>query len=755
MPSRFFQAIGIERSDEEREARGRAARTSRHSSRVGRVPPSRHRSAKLRTKERHSRSLMSATTGSESERKSRKKSTIRSNSRKKRSPRRRKETDAERLARRRERKEEKRREAEGSVVGETGVMEDEAEPVPSVEDEEPTSARLGISVLCDIPQQQAVDVFQFQSDWSDDEDAGKTSIEQPEIIVEPAARYEDHPAEYESATDGQETDHHEQEEHFFDDHHLQEVHPDTEHRSSVEDDNSMATTTDEPVPPTQPLRNLAASVANETEEDVPIPMSEDFNFSSPSRTVSSNGSFTSNNSHFSEPHDDVETGRSTSPETSFKSPSPLHASPLRQDHETPTQPDREEAERPETPSTTKLAAQTLAAEHRQRTIRRRSSHHMRRPEMPRHYPSAPGLPYQNPWIPNQPHPSQALSPIPPYNPLGQAMAPHIPGYPPATSPMQMSPRIPVDAQGHPPPLTGYAALATALSPHASTSPGPASAVFQPAQTLPPLYRRFTSLNHRLLLHLQDELSELEEELAYLDGLDTAQRTHPSSAPGRLVIRPASRRQAALSGSELEWRKSDVMGRISAKLHLYNETLARFQATEGLSRPREEDVEVYGEYLTSKRLLIDAESSYIGHGEDLVSLAPATRGVHGYAHVEEEGGMRVRARPQRRLTATAHSDEQDMGSKHTICSGQPAHGLREQQEQTLWLSALISILLPILVFHIIPDFMGRMVVALLIGLGLLGLLLQTGATELLSLERGGRRVVGGLWGTGMVLLALIV
>ena len=137
------------------------------------------------------------------------------------------------------------------------------------------------------------------------------------------------------------------------------------------------------------------------------------------------------------------------------------------------------------------------------------------------------------------------------------------------------------------------------------------------------------------------------------------------------------------------------------------------------------MEVYGEYLASKRLLIDAESLFIEHVEDLVSLAPATRRVHGYAHVEGGGGMRMRAGPQRRLTATDHGGEKDMGSKHTIYSGQPGYGLRQQQEQTLWLCALIGILLPILVFHIIQDFMGRMVIALLIGLSILGSLLQTG------------------------------
>lgn len=195
-----------------------------------------------------------------------------------------------------------------------------------------------------------------------------------------------------------------------------------------------------------------------------------------------------------------------------------------------------------------------------------------------------------------------------------------------------------------------------------------------------------------------------------------------------------------------------MGRISAKLHLYNETLASFQKTETLAKPKEEDVEIYGDYLAAKRPLVEAESGFLEHAEDLVLLGP--RRLQHQGHADDDHILRSRARPQRRLTATAHNEDEHC-IKHNIRSGHSSHSMKQQQEQTVWLSALISILLPIFVFHAVPTFSGRMVVALLIGLGILALLLQTGAYELLRLGRGGKRVVASVWAGGMMVLALMV
>lgn len=82
-------------------------------------------------------------------------------------------------------------------------------------------------------------------------------------------------------------------------------------------------------------------------------------------------------------------------------------------------------------------------------------------------------------------------------------------------------------------------------------------------TIKPIYRRFESLNHRLLLHLQDELSELEEQLHRLDTTDTQTRRLQSS------ILPASRRAEFLAGGELQWHKTDILSKIAFKLGQYS------------------------------------------------------------------------------------------------------------------------------------------------------------------------------------------
>lgn len=86
---------------------------------------------------------------------------------------------------------------------------------------------------------------------------------------------------------------------------------------------------------------------------------------------------------------------------------------------------------------------------------------------------------------------------------------------------------------------------------------------QQQQTIKPIYRRFEALNHRLLLQLQDELSELEEQLHRLDTTDTQTRRLQSS------ILPASRRAEFLAGGELQWHKTDILNKIGSKLGQYS------------------------------------------------------------------------------------------------------------------------------------------------------------------------------------------
>ena len=85
----------------------------------------------------------------------------------------------------------------------------------------------------------------------------------------------------------------------------------------------------------------------------------------------------------------------------------------------------------------------------------------------------------------------------------------------------------------------------------------------------PMYRKFEQLNHRILLHLQDEISELEEELRYLD--ECIAQMSPVGKEGR--PQPASRRMESHHGGELHWRRTNLLGRIYLKLGQYSERKA--------------------------------------------------------------------------------------------------------------------------------------------------------------------------------------
>ncbi|KAK8087610.1 hypothetical protein PG997_002571 [Apiospora hydei] len=146
----------------------------------------------------------------------------------------------------------------------------------------------------------------------------------------------------------------------------------------------------------------------------------------------------------------------------------------------------------------------------------------------------------------------------PEMPRGNANLPHV-------SPSLLTPRASNFGQHvkHLPraeklPLSGYELLASRLS-----TAGAPSAEMPAEPQLKPIYRRFEPLNHRLLLHLQDELCELEEQLHRLDTADTQNRRLQNG------ILPASRRADSQTAGELQWHKTDILGKIGFKLEQYS------------------------------------------------------------------------------------------------------------------------------------------------------------------------------------------
>ncbi|KAM7201103.1 hypothetical protein V8F33_003515 [Rhypophila sp. PSN 637] len=207
---------------------------------------------------------------------------------------------------------------------------------------------------------------------------------------------------------------------------------------------------------------------------------------------------------------------------------------------------------------------------------------------------------------------------------------------PILSPNELQPRPVVPGLGHPKhlpraeklPVSGYELLAAKLSaPGARPRPLSAGLMANAAEAsgrqdpqIRPIYRRFEALNHRLLLHLQDELSELEEHLHRLDTADTQTRRLQGG------ILPASRRAESVAAGELQWHKTDILTKIGAKLNQYNQALASFSQTQQLQPAHASDIELYRSFLSTHRPIADNETRFLDTAEDLVSLSksPGTK-----------------------------------------------------------------------------------------------------------------------------------
>ncbi|KAK0750231.1 hypothetical protein B0T18DRAFT_389690 [Schizothecium vesticola] len=348
---------------------------------------------------------------------------------------------------------------------------------------------------------------------------------------------------------------------------------------------------------------------------------------------------------------------------------------------------------------------------------------------------------------------------------GPARHPHIP-------PRELQPRIVAPGQGHAKhlpraeklPMSGYELLSSKLShaeiPRSSRRRNSRASSASEPDDLPiqPIYRRFEALNHRLLLHLQDELSELEEQLHRLDTADTQNRRMSN------CILPASRRAEFMAGGELQWHKTDVLGKIGYKLGQYNHVLSTFHTSQALPSASLADIETYRTYLATRNPIAEIETRFLDPAQDLVCLARARRSDSLSSVVTSDEMDMLTPMP---LKTTFGFDHSPMSSrKHSVVSvvaGIPEHrashttpsAVQQQLENLPHLQsgpAQIAVLLavaiigPVLFFPLVSDFVGRMALVLVVGVAV-------GAVRgrMVDLDGGGGRgegVEGGMRGEGM-------
>ncbi|EFQ89154.1 hypothetical protein PTT_14695 [Pyrenophora teres f. teres 0-1] len=205
-----------------------------------------------------------------------------------------------------------------------------------------------------------------------------------------------------------------------------------------------------------------------------------------------------------------------------------------------------------------------------------------------------------------------------------------------------------------PTVMGYELLANELT---ASSRAKASS----RKGLVPMYRKFEHLNHRVLLHLQDETCELEEELRQLD--ECIAQMSPRDAEGYEY--PASRRSDARYGSDMHFKRTELLGRIFQKLEQYNKALSSFSSmSKELDRPTTKDIKAYRDWMDENEPLDYAESQFIERDSDLVAI------------------------PRKASVKTAPVADQD-------------------QSAAVWFP--LTLVLPLMAFAIVPSLVGRLLV----------------------------------------------
>ncbi|PWY84529.1 hypothetical protein BO94DRAFT_101928 [Aspergillus sclerotioniger CBS 115572] len=209
--------------------------------------------------------------------------------------------------------------------------------------------------------------------------------------------------------------------------------------------------------------------------------------------------------------------------------------------------------------------------------------------------------------------------------------------------------------------SGYGLLASRLS----------SAAESQEPRIPPLYRRFEDINHRVLLHLQDEIAQMEEDLRVLDEYEELHRLAAAEQEGTTIL-PASRRMDAQAQvySSLHYRREELLGALARKTEQYNNALSAYsKVLQTLPSASTKDIDTYRDWMKEKNPVVAAETRFLDYSKDLISLTP-------------------------HITASTTSTTKPVFSAIIIASA--------------------AVLLPLLAFNMISEFSGRILVVAVVG-----------------------------------------
>ncbi|KAL9131699.1 MAG: hypothetical protein Q9217_000440 [Psora testacea] len=133
--------------------------------------------------------------------------------------------------------------------------------------------------------------------------------------------------------------------------------------------------------------------------------------------------------------------------------------------------------------------------------------------------------------------------------------------------------------------------------------------------LRPIYRKFETLNNRMLLYLQDEISEIEDQLRELDAAIAQEDSD-------LERGPESRRSEAKLPSQLQWHRLDLLGRSFAKVDQYNRALTSYSnLVKSLDPASQRDIKIYKEWIAQHVPVSREETRFLQTEADLVAVTP--------------------------------------------------------------------------------------------------------------------------------------
>lgn len=269
----------------------------------------------------------------------------------------------------------------------------------------------------------------------------------------------------------------------------------------------------------------------------------------------------------------------------------------------------------------------------------------------------------------------------------------------SATPPELSPQLPRGRKQQPAKESstmkhGYSELASRIS-------------SQEDAVLKPVYRKFETLNNRVLLYLQDEIAEIEAELEQLD----ASIVREEQCLGRSRC-PASRRAEAKAPSQLQWHRKNLLDRCASKIDTYSECLPRSRdsipkltsdlpdrtlssysnLTQSFAPSLRSDVKTYRRWIMKHNLIAKPEVQFLSHDNDLVTVSQNRQ----------------------------HSNPTSLKYSPVTIS--------------------LTILTTIIVFKFVPQFFARLVMSAVIGLALMCMVSPTSLLDL-QLLKDKRKGVG--------------